>query len=411
MISFVLRIVAIYRRFRRLYSRDTRFLILAPSSPGSLGDEAVITALVAQLGKLGVKVTIIGYLQVNEWFHIDGVDRGIVLRDYFDYGSRRDQLRFVWELTRQDRFVVVGTDVLDGKYSEKESLHRIGLMKLAAQVGVIVETTGVSFNAAPNSACVTALRQLNGHVRLRARDKVSQQRFELQLGLSVELTADVAFLLKSNESTEKVRDTICWIQSRQSSGRIVLGVNLNHLLLRLIEGLDVDRLIDVYYSALQPLLANGITSILLLPHDTRGEISDLVLCDLLRDRLVKDFPNEVSMIPFPLKAAEIKGIVGNLDVVLAGKMHLAIACLGRTIPVGCITYQDKFEGLMLHFELKGNLISPNVAFEPRMLERFVSKLVDQRNPMREQIKKRLPAVLSLAKKNFSDCVISRPILD
>jgi polysaccharide pyruvyl transferase WcaK-like protein len=102
-----------------------------------------------------------------------------------------------------------------------------------------------------------------------------------------------------------------------------------------------------------------------------------------------------------IRAAEIKGIVGETDCVLTGKMHVAVAALGRGVPVACVTYQDKFEGLMQHFGLDDVLMSGDKACEPGALTEFFERLLARRNTLRAEVASRLPEVTALSMQNVS----------
>lgn len=105
-------------------------------------------------------------------------------------------------------------------------------------------------------------------------------------------------------------------------------------------------------------------------------------------------------IPGPYSAAEVKAICGELDLVLSGKMHLAIACLGQATPVACISYQDKFEGLFQQFDLENMIIEPTEAFQPGRLADFLWPLIEKRKEIRHHIQLKLPYIQQLAQANF-----------
>ena len=44
-----------------------------------------------------------------------------------------------------------------------------------------------------------------------------------------------------------------------------------------------------------------------------------------------------------------------VDLVLTGRMHLAIAALGMGTPPLCVAYMDKFEGLFHLFDIASRL--------------------------------------------------------
>ena len=99
--------------------------------------------------------------------------------------------------------------------------------------------------------------------------------------------------------------------------------------------------------------------------------------------------------------AELKRLVANVDLVLTGRMHLAIAALGQGKPVGAITYQGKFDGLVELFGLpKWILVSPAEASDHDNLSRLVDRLIAESEELGGQIRLRLPSIIDLAKRNF-----------
>ena len=82
-------------------------------------------------------------------------------------------------------------------------------------------------------------------------------------------------------------------------------------------------------------------------------------------------------------------------------MHLAIAALGQGKPVGAITYQGKFDGLVELFGLpKWILVSPAEASDHDNLSRLVDRLIAESEELGGQIRLRLPSIIDLAKRNF-----------
>jgi polysaccharide pyruvyl transferase WcaK-like protein len=80
---------------------------------------------------------------------------------------------------------------------------------------------------------------------------------------------------------------------------------------------------------------------------------------LLQEMLTPDFADRIHSMPVTLDSWEIKALSGQVDLVLTGRMHLAIAALGMGTPAFCTVYQGKFEGLMQMFELEGMTITPS----------------------------------------------------
>lgn len=143
----------------------------------------------------------------------------------------------------------------------------------------------------------------------------------------------------------------------------------------------------------------------LLPHDYRtkefGE-GDHQLAESIFNHLPKDVKERTVFSSEQLHASEIKLICKQLDLVISGRMHLAIASLGAGTPVGCISYQDKFEGLFRHFEFSEEAvtINSNTALSEIELVKFINEMIRNISNYKEHIAKELPRVIKLSNSNL-----------
>lgn len=395
----VLRIVGLRR------GQNGSVLILPPAALGSLGDEAMVAASIEYLrDKQDVRhVGLVAYGTVRDWENFGPIP-GVELRHHAFRGFWKAMFRFASVVTRYDRFYCLGADVLDGYYSENSTLQRLSLVSLAAKTGVKTSVLGFSFNEKPAPAAIEALRKLPKDVRLCARDPVSHGRLVHHLQRPVDLVADLAFLLCPDEKSTASSAVLQWIGEQRAKGQTIIGVNANYKLVQNLETQELDRLTQVYVDTLVELHSkNAQFSFVLIPHDFRhieGEVNDIELAQAIMSALPADMQPYCSQMPTPCSAAEIKGVCGSLDLVISGRMHLAIACLGQGIPAACITYQGKFEGLFRHFELDGMLIEPEKAVQPETLVQFVMPLIEQIESLREHVRSKLPKVQKLSQTNF-----------
>jgi polysaccharide pyruvyl transferase WcaK-like protein len=381
---------------------DPSVLILPPASPGSLGDEAVLTSAAAQFRAAGVKrLGIVSYSADDDWRYLGDIHESVVMEDYFSCGSWKDRSQFVRSASRYQQFYVFGTDVMDGFYGEDETLRRLTLAYLAAQSGIPTTLASFSFNECPAASVVDAMRKLPSKVRLCSRDPISRDRLQQHLGRPVELVADVAFLLGDDAGSDLVRSIEDWIYTQRRGDRIIVGVNVNHLLLRQIPNLTPEELVEAHACAIKELFARcDELSFVLIPHDTRGEVNDLSLAQAVVALLPAEIRSRCLAVTAACSPAEIKAACKGLDIALSGKMHLAIACLGQGVPIACIVYQGKFEGLYAHFGLDNMMIEAALAMQPGCLADFFFPLIDRRDEIRNKIQSKLPQILELARANF-----------
>lgn len=401
-LSVLTRLMRVMRAIGTISVDPFSVMVLPPWSPGSIGDEAVMRTAIAQLRKLGFKaVTLIAYEPNENWGHVGDVNSLFNLQAFFKNQTWRSQVAFVRRVSRCAQFYVFGTDMMDGFYGEQLSVDRATLAGLAARAGVRTQIVSISFNNTPTSGSVHALRALPASVRITARDPISHERLVRIVQRPIELTADVAFLLEPATDSQTVTTTLDWVRAQKAQGRTVVGVNVNHLLLRQVPGLTPEQLACTHALAIQELFAqNAQLSFLMVPHDVRDEVSDVSLARDVLAELPAELRPYAMQVPSPFHAPDIKAIVAELDMVLSGKMHLAIACFGRSTPVACVVYQDKFEGLFRHFELSDLTLDPSLVMQPGQLSGFLGPHIQHRDALQEHIKGKLPHVLQLAQLNF-----------
>jgi polysaccharide pyruvyl transferase WcaK-like protein len=199
-----------------------------------------------------------------------------------------------------------------------------------------------------------------------------------------------------------VEEVGAWITEQKHQGKAVVVLNISHHIIRgdhrLIEGALI-KILD----AVGQVAAKVPLALVLLPHDVRGDINDDVLNQRFMD-LWRSKPtfSDIQIINagIPISAREAKAVVGMVDLVLTGRMHLAIAALGMTTPIACMTYQDKFEGLFEHFELSGASIEGQEIWQEQKLYELLSRSLANRLESKAVIERGLPRVLSLARKNI-----------
>jgi len=403
-----------YHRFRRVFEPPTRtpkrVLLVPPASPGSVGDEAIMNGFISGLTHIApVDITLLSYHRQKCWSHMQGASGECILHGYLKHGSMRSRLRFASEAARHDVVCLLGTDVMDGHYSVRRSLRRIELLRIAAAVGVHTALVACSFNDQADERVVAALRALPRSIHLYARDPISHASMREALRRPVELVGDPAFLLDPDGSPQSVQRTVEWISQRNRDGMVVIGVNANHSnLARECPSLADSHLVTLFRQALAALHhEDDRLAFCLIPHDARGEVSDVALGEKIYQSLPPHVKSDTYLMRLPLSAAGVKAVARHLFCAFTSRMHLAIACLGQETPVGALTYQGKkFHGLFEHFGLQGLTLDPQGTVTPTAVCSFIRSIIDRRDALREQIRARLPAVRALAMKN---CELALPV--
>lgn len=361
--------------------------VLTPTSSGSLGDQAMIDAIAGHLiGNMGRQV-LIG----PNVFRTRAEARGPA-----GTGKVQIMAALAGMVLRSKHVGLIGADVLDGVYGHASVLKRLRILRLAHLCGAQTRVFGCSWSQNPSTKVIAALRQAPW-LRLLARDPVSQARMQSQLGREVPLVADLAFLLKPAITTPAGQHVRSRLEAWRSAGKTILGVNLSGHSLRGLPEQGVGAFSDLIAGWLD---RKPDRMVLLLPHDSRkGLVGDMMVLGLLHDRLKERFQDRLHFAPDTLNAWEVKALTGSLDLVLTGRMHLAIAALGMGTPVLCTVYQGKFEGLMAHFGIDGLTMSPDDVLRADIGER-VEALMSRRAEIGAKLDSRLPDVLFLSQKNL-----------
>ena len=376
-------------------------VLLAPAAPGSLGDEAVVhAAAIAIKERLDQPVTIVVPGKPPHRFDV-GVDVDWVWHDRFSNGRWGELTDLLSQLSYHSRLIILGTDILDGFYSVQASVGRLDLARMATKLGFHTAIVGFSFDERAPAEVLAALAGLPEEVGLYVRDPISYRVLTEGVGKRAVCCADPAFLLPAGNESPNISDVMAWLRDKKRTGHLIIAVNVNHHLVRK-QKLDQVALLDNFSKLLVKLSSHyAKIAFLLVPHDARGKPNDFELALALMDSLPKEVGGMVRIHPFPCRATEVKAVIAHVDCIFTGKMHLAIAGLGQEVPVGTISYiSKKFEGLFEHFDLGEWVLPPEAGLHVDVLFKFVTRLIDERDQLRNQIRRRLPAVVKMAKANF-----------
>jgi coenzyme F420 hydrogenase subunit beta len=390
---------------RRLRPVTGSALIIPPATPGGVGDDAMLSALVGALRERSYAKIDIGELQVDPQrryrIKVDGhFNLSTVLNASASPAAISD---FLHQSRRYIDIFIIGADILDGYYSEKVSTRRIELADWAHKAGIRVTFTGFSFNAKPKPSAVAAMRRLSSDVRLCVRDPVSVERVKKSVGRDPLTVADVAFLLKPEPPQDA--ELMRWLGAEESVGQAIIGVNAIYTSKFFGERSEQaqDQYILFHINLIRRIARDRPNCrFLLIPHDYRPRgIGEGPLLEQIFLSLDDHLRARTLLLRREYSGAEIKWLCSRLDFVVTSRMHLAIASLGQGIPVFCFTYQGKFEGLfklLNHPELVTSM--DEVLGNPdRLLDRILDIYADAPR-VRASLYSSLPRILKLAQRNI-----------
>lgn len=393
-------VVARSFRWSENRSEGTGVFVLPASTPGSLGDAAMLAGLKELLGATQAgRLRSFGYRDAREWVgETAGASAGLVPSSTLDF------VRFAKRVRELSVLYVNGADVLDGKYSLERSLQRLHLAKFVAELGRPVTVTGFSLREDVPQAIVRAFRALPHEVRLCARDPRTHARLAARLDRQAVKVADLAFLMKPSIDTRYERDVVERLELARGAGKRLIGLCLNlHAIQR--EGLDDDQKAEYAVQSMR-LAWQSIERRhpdclpVVLPHDYRGRFNDLVL----GERLARETGwsgNAAVVVDQPCSAQALKAFCSRLDVLVTGRMHCGIAALGSGVPAVFFDYQGKVDGLLQLFGLSSSVDASAPVDEcARQIGAHVSSFLAESRRIRDQIEQALPTVRELATANL-----------
>lgn len=351
-------------------------ILIPPAGPGSLGDEAMLSAACTELKRKGVEKVIMMLPGACVWSWTFGID-GVVTREQIGplitQGRNGPCRRAGLQISR---IVAIGADIVDGAYGKAYPLFVLRLLHHASRAGINSTLAGFSLNQDVDSDCERFLKALSPEVRLCSRDPISRTRAEHIVDRPVLQTADMAFLLEPEITMDVYVDAKNWISSQRQHADTLIGINVNsHHLDR------VSDLAEAYIQLVEKLANTGRISFVFIPHDMRDNPSDVEMLGRIFNGLKAETREKVLLIGYGISASVVKAIVGLLDIVVTGRMHLGIASLGQTVPALCVDYQGKVEGLYDLLGLPDMSISMEMLAEPDTLSKWIMRKIEARLPI------------------------------
>lgn len=366
---------------------DGPTVLVAPPGGGNIGDQALVDSCVDNIpGRLTIIVNRNDSYDSARWAR-DRVQI-LVLPDLI-YGHGPEHLvamyRFFEYARRAGAVVVIGADIMDGKYNVVASYRRAGLVWAYSTSACKTRVLGFSWNGQAEAVCRWALRRAtNRGAVLMVRDPASQRR-ALADRIPVVQVADVVFA----GSPKSLPDVRVREIRELLAGRPYVLVNASGLV-----GQGYDQRND-YELLLRTLTDAGLTPVL-LPHVIRGSGDDLRELRLIND--ASDVKGTI-LISELLRPPDIENLCSGAKFVVAGRMHLAVLALKQGVPPIVVSTQGKVEGLLEMFNLGYCLVEPGDGMG-RAMARAVDSLVSL-NGATVVDSASLDAVRTLANANFA----------
>ena len=364
-------------------------LVLAPPGGGNIGDQAMVESVAENVeGPVRVLVTDRAAISFTD---LPG-DRvqPVVMPDLI-YGTKvwahlQDVRRFRALLREATSFSVLGADTMDGAYNVRASMRRAVMAGLAARSGVDTRVLGFSWNTRPRRAVRRALRTASRQgVALMLRDPLSAERATADGLRNVVGVADTVFSLTTTDRSAVEE----YLADVPADRRVVL-VNASALV-----GRSVDQTAE--YAAVVRHLRDSGFEVVLVPHVSRPGADDLTACRHVLEALG---PGVVTFVDRVLTPSQIKGLCARSDLVITGRMHLAVMALSAGVPAITMATQGKVEGLMEIFGVRDFCVTPRAGMADQVIELACRATADD-GVVVGLVRSGLPVARELSARNFA----------
>ncbi|MCF7763758.1 MAG: polysaccharide pyruvyl transferase family protein [Verrucomicrobia bacterium] len=261
------------------------------------------------------------------------------------------------ELRGAGAVIASGGDVFCSEYGHTSLQSHLEPLRTAADAGVpfFIHAQSIGpFKNEPDTEAFRAVARRATHVTVRER---MSHRYAIEtLGLPadrVTLTGDPAFLLTRTEAP--------WRQHFGFGDKSpVIALSTSQAICNWM-GSDYEDHFKVWCKVIEWLRRELDAHLILIPHvqELSSRNDDRILAtDLARHF---QFDNHLQIAGGDFSASDFKGIISQCDMVIAERMHAAIAGLSNGIPTVVIGYSVKAEGIL------SDLLSPEQVKESTLI--------------------------------------------
>lgn len=366
-------------RFARKHDSASTFecLVVAAPGAGNIGDQALLESTLDNTHGRVVVVVRDGADFVLPARYRDRVSMTVFPHLLYGDPIRRcvDYTRFLRLARGAQEAWLIGADTMDGAYNSLASVTRFSAIFGAAAMGARARVLGFSWNDHPTDSARWSARACDGRVGIYARDPISHDRLLRDGVVDAQLCADIVFARECG--TSEGSEASGWIDEQKSRGRKVVVVNCSGLI-------GNDELKRAEYEYLVGWLQDQSWSIVFVPHVIRPGNDDLALIRAilaggeLRTILAGGEGDRMFVVDRLLSPDAIHTLVSRVDLVVTGRMHLAVlSILGGIIPITLAT-QGKVEGLYRMLGCESLCIEPVADFGRTITDTFPQALAANR---------------------------------
>jgi len=377
---------------RRDSKTATRYVVVTPASPGSKGDEGMVRGCLSLLAN-STEFVMLNPDHSPLWSDIIFDKNSYPPREHTGAFSK-----FYNSITPHDVFIVLGADVIDGTCGLEPSLKRLKLIEAALAVGATVHIF-CSFRSDVNNQIITQLKQIRD-ANFYLRDLHSLKRFKDQTGLEAEYFPDF-FIYCSKQETDRCRAAKKLLAEVRIAGKTIIGLNFSEHAFRSFSDIHDNTNRKKYVADVLVSLCSTINDpyFLLISHDDRRWNNFPPDSDYqhIAYKWLKahGYRSNTSLLDPYITYPQILSLLDGLDMVVSGRMHLALAAFRcHVIPI-CLmgtgkgySSADKMRGIFDKFIGRTELVPSNMT-------EFISvlnMLSDQSDVLKARLKESLLAI-------------------
>ncbi len=301
--------------------------IITPSSSGSKGDEGMIRGALNLIGNQATVIT--QDFRYLSWRA--AIPERIISESVVPLGDMKTVIGSPGTL------YILGADVIDGLYGLESTISRLKAATKMCQLGGDVHIFS-SFRSEVDTEVITYIQKLSnehdGQVHWHLRDPLSLEHFKIQTGVECDFFPDFAFYCETQGSAYTMQ-LKTKLEDIKREGRTVIGIGLcQHAFNSLFTDNTRENLRRYVEDVLRACKDTcNDPHIVLLSNDTRewdGHISDFEFAREASTTGLLDCTLVDPSITYP----EMTDILRSVDIVITGRMHLAIAAFkSRSIPI------------------------------------------------------------------------------
>lgn len=339
-----------------------RFIVVTPAAPGSKGDEGMLRGMLKSLG--GRTIFVLNPEQSPLWSSIICKNSNADSAFTEVAGPFRT---FHEQLRPTDTLLVLGADVIDGTCGLEPSISRLDLIKAALEVGAKVFVF-CSFRSDVNPEITARIRQA-GDAMYFMRDPLSVENFRRQTDLVARAFSDF-YIFCDAVLTERASSNKYLLSCLSTLGKAVVGINFCEHAFRSFYDIHTnDNRLEYVANALSVttrVIQNPY--FVLISNDSRrwpGHKSDSDYQEIAMQWLDDNgYADDVDLLEPDIGYPEILAVVSSLDLVITGRMHLALATFrAGVVPVVLMGYGrgytsvDKMRGAFTQYLGRTDLVA------------------------------------------------------